>query len=198
MMRQWRKAVTALVLTALPVQSLACACCSDPGQRFSGMMPMEDYERAIFEAVVFDGTAHLYSTACGYECVRGIAEPEDVYRVNVTRDDWRWNLDLTGEESGAEGRLSFTLPDELFSFTVDPSPDADHHTPVLYKERRITVALSTSGAFAPAMAEGAPTAVFILHGQGNACPSDADYTNWTLQVSGPGADFTLFGKLNSE
>ena len=192
-----RAVLTALIL-ALPMDAFACACCSDPGQRFSGMVPMEDYERAIFDAVAFDGPAHLHSTACGFECVRGIAEPEDTYHVTLTREGWEWRLDVTGQESGATGTLGFTLPSAFFAFVADPSPDFDHHTPVLYKERRITVALSASGLFAPAMAEGAPAATFILHGQGNSCPSDADYTNWTLQVQGPAADFTLFGKLSAE
>ncbi len=187
----------ALLVACVPGTALACACCSDAGQRFTGMIQMDAYEQGIYDAIAFDGLANLYTTACAYECVQGIEPVADPYAVSLMREGATWHMDLTGADDGGSGRLSFPLPDQIFAMAVDPTPDAEQHTPVLYKEWRVTTAVTATGAFAPAMAEGAPAGTFILHGQGNSCVSDADFTHWTLQVSGPSADFTLFGKLRT-
>jgi hypothetical protein len=35
----------------------------------------------------------------------------------------------------------------------------------------------------------------ILQGHGISCPSAADFTHWTLFVSGPAAEYHLYGDL---
>ena len=66
--------------------------------------------------------------------------------------------------------------------------------PALYKEWRLTAPAAGTGIFAPGVGRG-QLVTLILQGHGNSCASAADFTHWTLVVSGPAAEYHLFGHL---
>jgi hypothetical protein len=183
----------ALSLATQASDALACACCSEPGERVESSGKLDPYEKPELERLRFAKTAHLYLTAAGFEGVSGIADPASTYALGFSRAGERWTFTFK-DAKGAASTLAFTLPSKIESFFVDPrgrkaSVAAD---PVLYKEWRLEAPATATGSFA---AKGSGTARLILHGRGNACTSADQFTAWTLEVNGPGIRYRLFGDL---
>ncbi len=172
-------------------EASACACCAEHGDRFVSTDERTDWDNDILGAVGLSGTAQLYQTACGDECIVGIENPANTYALVFERDGDDWTLVFIGPRNGT---IAFTLPRRMTQFAVDPTPDAARTMGALYREWRLTMAVRGTGAFAAGLAEPA-TATLILHGTGNACPDAGDFTNWTLDVDGPKADFRFFGTI---
>lgn len=194
-----RETVSALTLAAaLFVQTdaaQACACCTDPGQRFETTGPFDTYIRGEMDRIRFAPTAVLYSDPGFPDSVQGLRDPSsEPYGVRAHIGNVV-SFALT-DRSGRTGRLQFPLPNAMSRFEVDPRASTGPvppNGPTLYKEWRLQRAANFSGPMATASAPVFVT--LILHGEGNSCSSSADFKRWTLIVKGRNVAFTLLGDL---
>jgi hypothetical protein len=187
-------AVAAMLLLLLrPSVADACACCGDPGLRIEASEKMTSYERGEIGRFNLENKAKTYSNAGWPDGVKGIADPQTEYAVtySVMKDV----VTFTFKDQGKTGALSFAMPKTLEVFAVDRKPGASGGDPTLYKEWRLTSAVTPTGIFASANSKTPPIARLIFHGEGNACTDATQFTHWTLVVKGPNADFTFFGSL---
>ena len=184
----------AFLAAAMPLPAWACACCADPGDRLTGTQPLEGYLLGLLRDLRFGPKAAVHMTSCGAECVRGIADVTDTYDLSVVpsaEPGQTWTLSLTDPATNAAGTLRFSMPDTAAGTSLDPDPDAGELTTILYKEIRIDTLIRGEGIFQTGIAQMA----LILHGRGNHCDDRSDFTHWTLDATGPSAEFRLFGRL---
>lgn len=199
MMLLKRETVSALTIAAaLFVQTdtaQACACCTDPGQRFEMTGPYDTYIVGEMDRMRFAPTATLYSNPGFPESVEGLRDPtEQPYGVRATIGNVV--TFVFTDPKGRVGRLQFPLPKVMSRFEVDPrasTAPVPPNGPTLYKEWR----LQRTASFGGQMTTGtAPViATLILHGEGNSCSSSSDFKRWTLIVKGPNVAFTFLGDL---
>ena len=181
------RALAALALL-LPGQALACACCAEPGER-STITHAIQHAGDVGAAMARAGQAHLFTTACGYECVEGIVDPDDLYDLKVDNAAGDVVISLTG--ASGTGELHLALPATFTQFKVDLEPEIAPMT-ALYVERRFTVGVTGHGAFKtdwPLVGE------LVLSGFGNHCQDALESTHWTLGVDQVGARYRLFGRF---
>lgn len=194
-----RETMSALAFAAaLLVQTdaaYACACCTEPGQRFEYAGPIDTYLRAEMAQMRFAPTAILFSDAGFPDSVQGIRNPAgDPYRLRASIGNVV-SFEFT-DPSGRIGRLQFPRPAAMSRFEVDPRAAAGPvppNGPDLYKEWR----LQRAAQFVGPMAAGGPAvfATLILHGDGNSCSAAPNFKRWTLSVKGRGVAFTFLGDL---
>ena len=198
-MRQGRLVLAALVLLAASGEAWACACCTNPGQRYVDVEALDSGRLEEIERLRFGTEARLYAGEAGVESIAGIQEPAERYDLGVNWDKTqpgRTNLNFTLDNPGGRsGMLSLRLPQTISVFEVDPRDSPDQGTgPLLYKEWKLTGKVTGTGAFSAA--NGAKQVVtLILQGRGNSCTSAVDFTHWTLVMEGPKARYSLFGEL---
>jgi len=106
----------ALSLATQASDALACACCSEPGERVESSGKLDPYEKPELERLRFAKTAHLYLTAAGFEGVSGIADPASTYALGFSRAGERWTFTFK-DAKGAASTLAFTLPSKIESFS---------------------------------------------------------------------------------
>lgn len=176
-----------------PASVLACACCTDRGQRSIGSRTIDEYYRNPLRGLKFASTVSLHLTPAGFEGVAGIANPSETYSVSVKTEDRAWTFDFRNPK-GYAGKITFALPNKVDVFEVDPRDVPDEgNGPLLYKEWRLFSKLVGDGMFAKA--SGSLT--LILHGRGLSCPDEGQFHHWTLVARGPGTAFTLLGQLET-
>jgi hypothetical protein len=193
--------VLALALVALlfwPERTAsACACCAEPGTWFERTDRIEDYEREEIERLRFDAAAATFMTEAGEDAIKGLSNPADNYTLTLAKRRGRWDLRFR-DEKGRTGTLTLTLPATITEFGVDlhDKPEGEGGETTLYKELRLTGALTGNGIF-----KSGSTAQMkyrlIFQGRGNNCPSADDFTHWQLQVFGPRASYSFYGKLKN-
>jgi hypothetical protein len=185
----------AWVAAAAPPDAHACACCTNTGQRNVGVYQLDGFRRSEIDQVRFGPVAHLYTGEADAEWVKGIATPSLRYDLGVTQQVDRWVFSLRDAE-GRAGTLTLKIPKSISVFEVDPRRGEREGGlgPALYKEWRLTAPAAGAGIFAPGMGKG-QLVTLILQGHGNSCASAADFTHWTLVVSGPDAQYHLYGAL---
>ena len=186
-------AIIALLLS--PAAALACACCSEPGHYYSGVVELDDHPLSELKRLRVVRTASLYETAAGLEeDALGIAQPKSSYSIQsaFVGNVWRFTF-----RSGANtGTLELLLPNKMWSHSADihdgkVSPGGG---PSLYKEWRLEGDVKGTGVFKNATAQSAKY-VLVLQGRGNACDNAEDFGNWRLEVNGEKAGFAFYGKL---
>lgn len=187
-------AVSALTAAA---PALACACCSDTGERIETRAAFTSGEREQFLAARYAATAALFANAGFPETVRGIAAPiVPPYRLRATATGTALRFDLV-DAAGKGGTIVLPLPKRLERFAVDLREEEEGGTgPSLYQEWRIETDAALTGMLA-AKAKRAK-ARLILQGRGNRCAGPAEFAHWTLILSAPGVAATFFGDLNPE
>jgi hypothetical protein len=173
----------------------ACACCTNTGQRNVAVYTLENFRRAEIDLVRFGPEARLYTGEADPEMIKGIATPSSRYALGVAQQEDRWVFSFR-DSKGRSGSLTLVLPKSVAVFEVDPRRGEREGGlgPALYKEWRLTSPAAGTGIFAPGMGRG-QLVTLILQGHGNSCPSAADFTHWTLVVSGPVAGYHFFGEL---
>ncbi|MCP5036473.1 MAG: hypothetical protein GY945_02620 [Rhodobacteraceae bacterium] len=168
--------------------AFACACCADPGERFTRSFTPDAYALEEFARLENEGPAQLFLTACGEDCVRGISEISFDYNVD-------WHLEnhlLRVVTHDPAGTIAVSLGDNVTRFSVDTAPMSHAMNTPLYTEFRFNGEIHADGIFANA--DGA-VGDLVLAGETNHCWSADALSHWILQVSGEGADFRLFGGL---
>ncbi len=178
----------ALLLMLAPGSAVACACCADPGER-STITHAIQHAGDLHAAMARASKAHLFTTACGMDCIEGIANPDDLYQVTATGKAAELTLALVGPQGA--GTLHLSLPGTFTSFKVDLEPEITPLT-TLYVERRFAVGVTGTGAFAT---EWPLVGELVLSGFGNHCEDASESTHWSLDIDQVNARFRLFGNL---
>jgi hypothetical protein len=185
--------VLAIVLLG-PRTALACACCTDEGQRNVATVELDSGKRQEIESLRFGGNATLFTGAGDVEGVEGITTPSGSYDLAAKWLDNRLVFSFR-DKGGRTGTLSLTRPNTMSVFEVDPRNVPDKgQGPTLYKEWKLSAPAAGSGVFAPG-AGPRQILTLIIHGHGNSCTSAIDFSHWTLVMQGPKANYTLFGNL---
>ena len=185
---------SALATIAMPPAALACACCTNEGQRNVAVMAFEADRREVIADLRFAKEAKLYLGEADPDSVKGIANPRATYSVKAAWEGTQLVFALASDV-GESGTLALQLPEKITIFEVDPRNAPDPGTePALYKEWKLTGKVSGSGAFG-AGAGPDQLLTLIVQGRGNSCTSGSDFSHWTLVMQGPRANYTLFGAL---
>src|SRR4051812_1847006 len=197
MSRSIRRCVD-LALTILglagPAPALACACCTNEGQRNVATVALDSGKRQEIESLRFGGKATLFTGEGDAEGIEGIATPSGSYSLVAKWQDERLVLSFR-DNLGRTGTLSLLRPETVSIFEVDPRDRPDSgQGPRLYKEWKLSAPASGSGVFSPGIAPR-QILTLILQGGGNSCTSAIDFSHWTLVMQGPNANYTLFGNL---
>jgi hypothetical protein len=174
--------------------ALACACCTNTGERTDLVMPLNSGHMDEIAKLRFDKTATLFLGEADPESVKGITSPASRYALQVS---WiRDRLVFTfGDGSPPAGMLVLTRPRNLTIFATDTREAPKSNLgPVLYKEWRLTSMAIGTGNFVPGAGPG-QTLTLVLQGRGNNCTSSIDFTHWMLKMWGPKAKYHFFGSL---
>jgi hypothetical protein len=141
----------------MPAVGLACACCTDEGQRLEATGPMQGYERAVWEEAAFAATAQFYASPGFPDSVEGVANPSTKpYRLSIRRGGGRLLFDITDPE-GKAGQIALPAQARFTRFEVDTRDERTKDRgqgPLLYKEwrlkaRRVSAACSRPAASGP-------------------------------------------------
>jgi hypothetical protein len=177
--------------------SLACACCTNAGQRYVENTKLQPFQRDIIRELRFAKTANLFSGERDLADVKGIANPSETYALAVTQQKDRFVFSFRDDKKN-EGTLTLTISDAVAVFEIDPR-DSDSPTrgglgPLLYKEWRLTAPFTGSGIF-KAGNGGYQRITLIFQGRGRNCPDVDQFTHWTISVHGPLGNYLFFGEL---
>jgi hypothetical protein len=173
-------------------QALACACCTDEGERFVEVENMNLALRERIDQLRFGKAAKLFVGEVGLEAIKGIANPSEHYNVEVTRDRGHL-IFLLRDEAKRTGTLTLHIPSSVSMFEVDPRDGQQDGAGVrLYKEWKLSSKMDGTGIFATGNGNQ-QFLTLILQGRGNHC---SNFTHWTLVVNGPVANYLLFGSLS--
>jgi hypothetical protein len=187
----------ALVIIALaaiaPGAALACACCTDPGQRHVGSQAIDAYAQGVFDELKFAEEASLYTGNAEAHDIKPISARSDRFKLAVARDGAAWAFTFK-DDAGAESTLTFVTPAKVAIFAIDPRDETSPppNGPSLYKEWKISAKAKGQGMFGAARH---PITTLIIHGRGNSCTDATQFTAWTLVVESGGAAATFFGAL---
>lgn len=174
--------------------ALACACCTNDGQRNVATVALDSGKRQEIESLRFADKATVFTGEGDVDGVEGIAAPSPTYKLAAKWVDDRLVLSFR-DGSGHTGTLSLARPGTMSVFEVDPRDRPDKgQGPRLYKEWKLSAPAAGSGVFAPGLAPR-QTLTLILQGSGNSCTSAIDFSHWTVVMQGPKANYTLFGDL---
>ncbi len=185
-----------LAILAVSVQdAAACACCTNQGQRRVGVETLDPGKREEIDRLRFGADTQLFSGEGDPESIKGIAKSSGRYELRVSQEPNRWVFDFR-DKAGGSGTLTLTIPAAVSVFEVDPrlGERPGGQGPTLYKEWKLTSAAVGNGIFAPGVGSG-QRITLILQGHGNSCTTSSDFTHWSIVVSGPKAQYTLFGDL---
>lgn len=177
----------------------ACACCTNPGQRYVENTKIDSYRMTVIRELRFGKTAKLQTDARDLSDYKGIANPSESYALTVAQQKDRFVFSFRDEKKN-EGSLTLVLPDAIAVFEIDPrNPDApDRGTgPVLYKEWRLTVPFVGTGIF-KAGNGGYQRITLIFHGRGGGCTDASHFSSWTISVHGPLGNYIFYGDLEKQ
>ena len=195
-MRAWCGLLLSVILLALGVgEAQACACCTNQGQRYTGVQKLDASRREQLGQLRFNAAATLYTGERDTTDIKGIATPASDYELHVAQEGTRWVFDFR-DKSGRTGTLTLPMPDTISIFEVDPRLDAREGGtgPSLYKEWIVSTKAVGTGIFAAGLRGNARMSL-VLHGSGNSCTGSESFGHWTLEVKGPNADFSFIGEL---
>jgi hypothetical protein len=182
---------------------LACACCSEPADRYVNTEVLDAQHRNEIGKLRFAKPARL---AVGVrdedKLIPGVEDAGEDYQLEVKRTEQHMAFSFR-DQKNRSGTLSFLMPNTIERFEVDPrsTKTDDNLQPTLYIEWRLTADASGDGLFNAAVDPNTEI-MLVLHGRGNRCPSAENFSHWTLQVGGPLLDgpfstLTFFGTLES-
>ncbi len=182
-------------LLAWPVSVNACACCSEEGLWYEDTGRMESYQWGEIEKIKFGGVANIYMNAAGEDGITGVSNPAEEYSLSFSQKRTRWELRFK-DKAGRTGTLALTIPNSLTVFEADihDGQTSAGGGPLLYKEWRLTGAAIGTGVFK----KGSTAQMkyrLVFQGRGNACTSAEMFDNWKLQIFGPRASYSFYGKL---
>jgi hypothetical protein len=188
-------AAVQLAMAGASDTALACACCSNDGQRYVETQPIDAYAAGILADIRFGEAAHLYTGEADVADIKGVAAKSNAFRLAVSKSETSWTFEFA--ETGGGGKLVLAMPKNIAKFEIDPrepNSDTSRQGPLLYKEWRVAAKAHGSGMLEGATG-GDQQATLILHGRGNSCTDAGQFNAWTLVLHGSKAQATIFGDL---
>jgi hypothetical protein len=197
------------LISATAMNTLACACCSEPGTYYLRTAKPDSYEIDLISQFRFAPKAKLYMTEAGFEMIEGldtvkkedeameasISDGFDLAAAFTNRRVWKFEFSTP---KGQKGSIMLPMPTQMVSFGADIHDSEDHgHGPLLYKEFRFKGNVGTATGFMTAGITRATTYFLVFQGRGRGCNEVGDFRNWRLEVEGPRAGYAFFGKLSS-
>lgn len=188
---------------------LACACCAERGTYMISSSKPDAFYLGLIDEFKYGGTADLYLTEADFEAIKGLDPIRSeagtaawmggaaAFDFNATFKAKTWRFDLKSK-GGKTGTLVLPIPPSMLTYKVDTHDNDDRpNGPILYKEIRFKGNLASgNGFFASGIIK--PTTYFLVfQGRGNRCDNSSDFTDWRLELSGPKAQYSFFGKLTS-
>lgn len=188
-------ALMAVMLLLWPVRVNACACCSEEGVWYENTERIDQYRLGELNRLRFAALARPLVDAEGEEGGELAGNLGSDISVTLLKRQGRWDLRFK-DKQGRTGTLTLTVPATITEFSVDmrDGQKSAGGGPMLYKEWRLTGAVSSTGIFRKAISPQTKYRL-ILHGSGNACTDAESFDNWTLQVFGPRTSYSLYGKF---
>ena len=201
---------SAALLFAFAVETLACACCAEPGTYSIWTGKPSAYDLEVLQGVKFDANAYLYMTEAGFDGIKGLdsiaksyesnnwtASPEFFSLSNTfSAKTWRFNFKT---KDGKAGTLTLPMPAQMLAYKVDIHDGgiSGGGGPLLYKEFRFKGNVQTGTGFFQSGIVKPTTYFLVLKGRGNGCDNPQDFTHWYLEIEGRKAEYSFFGKLSS-
>ena len=108
--------VLALIILGGARTALACACCTDEGQRNVGTVELDSGKRQEIESLRFGGKATLFTGAGDVEGVEGITTPSGSYDLTAKWLDNRLVFSFR-DKGGHSGTLAMARPNTVSVFT---------------------------------------------------------------------------------
>src|SRR5947208_2239651 len=141
--------VLALIILGGARTALACACCTNEGQRNVATVALDSGKRQEIESLRFGGQASLFTGEGDVDGKEGIATPSGTYKLSAKWLEDRLVLSFR-DAAGHAGTLSLAHAATMSVFEVDPRNRPDNgHGPSLYKEWKLSAPAAGSGVFAP-------------------------------------------------
>ena len=171
-------------LVLLPVQAMACACCSDDNEYGISFSRPTQHERVLLGDIKFGAKAHRGG---------GTADDvEEVFQLTGAMAGNTWKLNF--RDGAKMATVTLTLPLKMLSYVVDPhtgqtSPGGG---PMLYKEWRFEGRANATGFLRSGTG---PTNYFLVfQGHGNRCDNAEDFSHWRLELKGPRVKYAITGE----
>jgi hypothetical protein len=177
----------------------ACACCTNPGQRYVESTKLEAYRLDLVRELRFAPRANLQTGARDLADYKGISNPSGSYALTVEKRNDRFVFSFRDDRKN-EGTITLVLPDAIAVFEVDPrDPDAPKNGlgPQLYKEWRLVAPFAGTGIF-KAGNGGYQRIALIFHGRGLGCTEASHFSGWTISVYGPLGNYLFYGDLKQQ
>lgn len=194
LIRRSQSIVLAIALLAGSRTALACACCSNEGQRHVETTTLDPGKWQQIESLRFGGRAKLYTGEADPQDIKGIVAPSQSYGMTAAWRDTHLLFSFR-DNNGRTGTLALARPNSISVFEVDPRGGPDRgQGPALYKEWKLSSPASATGVFEPG-GGARQILTLILQGRGNSCTDASDFSHWSLVMQGPRANYTLFGEL---
>jgi hypothetical protein len=175
--------------------ALACACCTNRAGRYVAVEPLGGQRLDMIGQMTFAEEAFVAQGAADHPIDLQDFGPTLQLAARQTRTGIVFAF---RGEGGRASDVTFTLPDTISIFEVDPrgsEPDAGLG-PALYKEWQVSGSATATGVLRP-LTGGDQKATLIVHGRGRACTEASEFTDWTLTFEGPAGKLTLYGALSS-
>lgn len=187
--------LSAVLVLSFWRDALACACCTNIGQRNVGISRLDSYKFGEIGKLQFANEATLFTGEAETSDTRGIETPAPRYNLTANWQDNRLTFSFR-DQAGRTGTLTLPRPTTVSVFEVDPRTQTAEggSGPVLYKEWKLTGKPTGTGIFSGGIGAGQLLSL-ILQGRGNSCTTAADFTHWTLAMLGPKATYMFFGDL---
>jgi hypothetical protein len=178
----------------------ACACCTNPGQRYVENTKLDTYRRSVVNDIRFTKEATLYTDERDLTDIKGLANPSsEPYAFSAAQQKDRFVFSFRDSRKN-EGTITLVLSDAVAVFEVD-TRDEEHKDqglgPLLYKEWRLTAPFSGNGIFKTGNG-GYQRVTLILQGRGRGCTDAAHFTHWTISVHGPLGNYLFYGALEKQ
>jgi hypothetical protein len=100
--------------------ALACACCTNEGQRNVATVALDSGKRQEIESLRFAGKATIFTGEGDVDGIEGIATPAGTYKLAAKWVDDQLVLSFR-DLSGHTGTLSLARPGTMSVFEVDPA-----------------------------------------------------------------------------
>ena len=194
-----RRAAAAVLMLAMAAAlpgraATACACCADRGERFLYAIDLNDWEISELAALRAASPARLFVSECGIDCVRGIADPQTAYDVDLAISSADAVLTMSDAKGVPRGTLTVEMPSRYTYFGVDIAPPGAADAPRLYTEMRLAGTVRGTGDFAGA---GPVSGELVFAGFGGRCIRSVGFDRWSLTVSSPGVEFRFTGAVTA-
>ena len=199
-----------LAAISFAADAAPCACCSETGAYYITTTKPEQYQLDAFKEMAFTPNAFLYMTEAGEDSIKGIENFSQIY----SSESWvaepygfnfagsflnkSWKMTFK-DGKGRVGTLTLPVPTTMVDFDVDihDGESSAGGGPSLYKEWRFKGNTGGGTGFFQKGIVPSTTYFLVFQGRGNMCDNASDFTHWRLEIRGPKAEYSFFGKMKT-